>query len=349
VASPSGSASAAASPSSAASPAAAAKPAVQVAPLSPTVKVQVGLIGSTSDAGFYLAEERGYFKDEGIDCELMPFQSGAAMVTPAATGQIDVATGATSAGLFNSIARDIPLKIVADKSTNRPGFIFSSVVIRKDLVDGGQVKGWVDLKGRKFAVAALGNVGQMFADKALRRGGLTWRDVDLTVLSYPDAGAAFASKSLDANVAIEPFRTQWPEQGMAVLLPDDDEIYPNNQASVVMYGPQFIQNKGEAAKRLMVAYLRGIRDYNDAFVKKQGRDAVIEVLIKRTSLKERPLYEKMGLPGLNPDGEVFFDDLVAQQQWFMENGYQEKEVDMKGVVDSQYVDYAISRLGKYRA
>ncbi|HEX3245348.1 MAG TPA: ABC transporter substrate-binding protein, partial [Chloroflexota bacterium] len=296
---------------------------MQVAPLSPSVKVQVGLIGSTSDAGFYIAEERGYFKDEGLDCELLPFQSGAAMVTPAATGQIDVATGATSAGLFNSIARDIPLRIIADKSTNRPGFIFSSVLIRKDLVDSGQVKSWADMKGRKLAVAALGNVGQMFADFALRRGGLTWRDVDLTVLSYPDAGAAFASKSLDANVAIEPFRTQWPEQGLAVRLADDDQIYPDNQASVVMYGPQFIQNKGEAAKRLMVAYLRGIRDYNDAFVKKQGRDAVIDILIQRTSLKDRPLYDKIGLPGLNPDGEVLFDDLLRQQQWFMDNGYQE--------------------------
>jgi NitT/TauT family transport system substrate-binding protein len=116
-----------------------------------------------------------------------------------------------------------------------------------------------------------------------------------------------------------------------------------------MYGPQFIQNKGEAAKRLMVAYLRGIRDYNDAFVKKQGRDAVIDILIQRTSLKDRPLYDKIGLPGLNPDGEVLFDDLLRQQQWFMDNGYQEKAVDMKMVVDSQYVEYAISRIGKYQA
>jgi len=305
------------------------------------------MIGSTSDAGFYLAEERGYFKDEGIEFEIVPFQTGADMVPAAGTGQLDVATGACSAGLFNAIARDIPLKIVADKGANRSGFQYTSLIVRKDLVDSGQVREYGDLKGRKVGVAGQGNTGSINIDRAMKRSGLSLKDVDLTILGYADMGTAFANKALDAGIAIEPFRTQWQEQGVGARLPDDAEVYPNNQAAVVMYGPQFGQTKGEAANRLIVAYLRGVRDYNDAFVKNQGREAVIEVLIKRTPLKDRALYDKMGLPALNPDGAVLFEDLEAQQKWYVEYGHQARAVDMKTVVDTQYVDSAVARLGKY--
>jgi NitT/TauT family transport system substrate-binding protein len=310
--------------------------------------VKVGIIGSTSDAGFFLADERGYFKEAGIEFQSVAFQTGPDQVPPAGNGQLDVATGAPSAGLFNAIARGVPLKIVADKGSQRRGFVYSSIVLRKDLLDGGEVKGWADLKGQKMAVAGLGNTGQMFLDKALQRGGLSWRDVELTQLSYADMGAALANRSIAGGVAIEPFRTQWPTQGMGGLLPDDDEIWLDQQAAVVMYGPQFVQQKGDVAKRLMVAYLRGVRDYNDAFTRNKGRDGVIDVLIERTALKDRAVYDKMGLPSVDPNGGVLEADLRAQQDWYLANQYQTERIDMQTSLDAQYSGNALEQLGRYQ-
>jgi NitT/TauT family transport system substrate-binding protein len=309
--------------------------------------VRVGIIGATSDSGFFIADERGYFKDQGIEFQSVPFQSGPDMVPPAGNGQIEVATGAPSAGLFNAIARGIPLRVVADKGSQRKGFVFSSIVLRKDLLESGAIAGWADLKGHKVAVAGLGNSGHVFLDKALHRGGLTWRDVDLTMLSYADMGAALANKSIYGGVAIEPFRTQWPARGIGGYLPDDSQIYLDQQAAVVMYGPQFIQNQLDVARRMMVAYLRGVRDYNDAFVKKLNRDAIVDILIRRTTLTDRALYDAIGFPALDPDGGVLTEDLQAQQEWYVDNGYQTTRIDIPAAVDHQFATFATSQLGAY--
>jgi ABC-type nitrate/sulfonate/bicarbonate transport system substrate-binding protein len=348
-------ASACAAPTTSPAPPTAAPAAPTTAPVAPTTApasttlapVRVGIIGATSDAGFFIADEQGYFKEANISFQPTPFQSGPDMVPPAGSGQIEVATGAPSAGLFNAIARGIPLRIVADKGAQRTGFVWSSIALRKDLLDNGTIKGWSDLKGQKMAVAGLGNTGQLFLDRALQRGGLTWHDIDLTMLSYADMGAALANKSIYGGVSIEPFRTQWLTNGIGGYLPDDAQIYLDQQSAVVMYGPQFIQNQPDVAKRMMVAYLRGVRDYNDAFVKNKNRDTVIDILARRTSLTDHAIYDRIGLPALDPNGKVLSQDLDAQQTWYVDNGYQNSRLDISTVVDSQFAEYATQQLGSY--
>src|SRR6185312_3220730 len=89
-------------------------------PLNPKQKVSVGLLNSTSDSGLLLAADHGYFTDEGLDIELVPFKSLSDMFPLLGRGQLDVGAGGVAAGLFNAAARGIQLKIVADKG-HMPG------------------------------------------------------------------------------------------------------------------------------------------------------------------------------------------------------------------------------------
>src|SRR5436305_1768758 len=100
-------------PATGAAPAAA--PANQPAAEPEPAKVSLGEVGSASDAGIYVALDKGYFAEQGIEVERTRFTTAADMVAPLGRGQLDVGGGAPSAGLLNAIARDIPLKIVADK------------------------------------------------------------------------------------------------------------------------------------------------------------------------------------------------------------------------------------------
>ncbi len=341
-------ASPAAAPTSAPSPRATAGTAPQPSPTTAsTVKtparVRVGVIGSTSDAGFYIGQDRGYYREEGLELELVRFQTGPEMVPPLGTGQLDVGGGAPSAALFNAFSRDIPLVIVADKGSHRPGFMFSYVGVRKDLLDSGQVRSWADLKGRKVALGGLGNSGHYLLDLSLRRAGITWKDVSLETMSYGDMGAAFANGAIDAGLTIEPFGTQFEEKGLIGFLPDAKQVAMDYQAAVLILAPAFVQERPDVADRFMVAYLRAVRDYNDAFLK-----GIIQVLIRETTLKERRLYDIMGLPGLNPDGFVLTKDLEDQQTWYMDNGYQRQKVDLRSAVDHRFVEHALSRLGRYQ-
>lgn len=284
-------------------------------------------------------------KEVGLTPDFQVLTTGPQMVPLLATGQLDVAGGSVSGALFSAIQRNIPLRIVADKGSNRPNFTFAYILARKDLA--GQLKGWADLKGRKVAISATDNSGQYLVAKALKTVGLTLKDVDTPLLGYPEQGAGFANKGIDAGQDIEPFATNWVAKDLAVIMPNENKAYDNFQAAVLMYGPKFVQDKPDVGKNLMVAYLRGVRDYTLAFTKGTDKEEIIKSLLTHTSVKDRSLYDKLGLPGLNPDGTPLEDDITAQQDFFVANGYQKDKLDLKPILDHQFVDFAINKLGKF--
>src|SRR5215470_16517674 len=96
-------------------------------------KVAVGTGGSASDAPFYIAYDKGFFKDEGLDVDLIVLDSGAKVIAP-------LGTGALSVGFWNALVRGINFRIVADRGHAQPGYLYQTVFMRKDLVDSGQFK-----------------------------------------------------------------------------------------------------------------------------------------------------------------------------------------------------------------
>src|SRR5919202_570559 len=99
-------------------------------------KVSVGLTNASTDVGLFVADAKGYFKEEGIELSFTPFDSAAKMIAPLGAGQLDVSGGAASSGLYNAVERGIDIRIVADKARNENGF--QSFLIRKALLDSGQ-------------------------------------------------------------------------------------------------------------------------------------------------------------------------------------------------------------------
>src|SRR3954466_6013380 len=61
--------------------------------------VTVGITHSATDAGFFIADKKGYFRAEGIEIKTVAFASAAGMVAPLGRGQLDVGAGTVSAGL----------------------------------------------------------------------------------------------------------------------------------------------------------------------------------------------------------------------------------------------------------
>ena len=118
--------------------------------------VKIGVVNLSTDVAFYIAEKRGYFKQEGLKAEFIYFDSGAKMIVPLGSGALDAGGGATSAGLYNAVERGIELRVVADKGMSVDGYDYKALVVRKDLADSGAIKSLSDLKGRKVAVVAKG-------------------------------------------------------------------------------------------------------------------------------------------------------------------------------------------------
>jgi NitT/TauT family transport system substrate-binding protein len=319
-----------------------------------SVQVRVGIARTLSDSGYYLADALGYFRQEGLDVVMTPFNSAAQMIAPLGTGELDVGGGTVSAGFYNAVARGIDLKIVADQGSMRPGYGYSSLMVRKDLADSGRYKGFADLKGMKVAIGAPGTGTASALNEVLKRGGLRYADVDVVYLGVPEHLPAYRNKAIEASITNEPTMTRAIEDGVAVRIVGNDVTYPDQQTAVVFYADSFIKNRRDAAERFMRAYVRAIRVYNDAL--KDGRlagpgaDDIIAILTKYTTIQDAALFRRMIPSAVNPDGAVNATGLKHDLAFFRELGLIEsKTVSVDGVVDNSFVEAALARLGPYRA
>jgi NitT/TauT family transport system substrate-binding protein len=271
-------------------------------------QVRIGIARTMSDVGYYVADAMGFFRDEGIEVTMTPFNSAAQMMAPLGVGDLDVGGGTVSAGFYNSIGRGIATKIVADQASMKPGYGYSSLMVRKDLVDGGRYKTLADLKGMKVAIGAPGTGTASALNETLKMGGLKYGDVDVVYLGFPEHLPAFLNKGIDAAISNEPTMTLEIEQGAAVRIVGNDVTYPDQQTAVVFYSERFSKNRHDVAERFMRAYIRGVRLYNDAL--KNGRlagpsaDKIIPILTKYTSTKDEAMFRRIIPSAVNPNGEV---------------------------------------------
>jgi NitT/TauT family transport system substrate-binding protein len=313
--------------------------------------VKIGVNNVISDIVFYIAQERGFFSEQKLKVEMIPFDSGPRMIAPLGVGQIDVGAGASSAGLYNAVARGIDVKIVADKGSTPRGYDYMPLIVRKDLADSGKVKSFADLKGLKIAAAGPGSATNSKLNVALRKGGLTYKDSHNVNMSYPQQVAALTSKAIDASITTEPLASQAINGGIAVCL-SDDTLYPGQQVAVLLYGSDLINKRHDVAERFMIAYVKASRVYNDAtrggHFDGPGADAVVELIMKTTGLKDRNLFKSMIPNGISPDGAVNKESLAEDLRFFIAEGLIEKPVKVDDVLDMSFVDNAVKKLGPYQ-
>src|SRR4051812_13037334 len=80
-------------------------------------KLRVGTYVTVSDAGLYVAAEKGYFRDQGIEVEFSKLDTGSIVMTSLASKAIDVAGGSPGAGIYNASRQGVDVKMVADKGS----------------------------------------------------------------------------------------------------------------------------------------------------------------------------------------------------------------------------------------
>jgi ABC-type nitrate/sulfonate/bicarbonate transport system substrate-binding protein len=353
VSAPTTAAPAASAPAPTAAPAASAPAAAAAsgmpAPLSPPVTVKVGLLSSISDSGVFIGLERGYYRDLGLELQVESIPDPSAQSTLISTNQLDVAGPGVNLNPFQAAARGIGLKMVADKGQLRPGFGYVSLIVRQDLLDSGQVRSLADLRGRTIAKLAPCDAGDPPLQRGFDKAGLTREDLELVHMPFPDMNAALANRAVDAAWQLEPLSTLAIERGIAGRFAGGDELYPNQQISTLFYSPEFAA-RTDAAQRFMIAYVRSLRDYNDAFGKGIGRAEVAQILAKHTTVKDLALYDRLVPAGLDPDGAMnvqgMRDDIAL---WIRLGCTSPGDVaDASRVVDESFASYAVGVLGPYQ-
>ncbi len=317
------------------------------APLVPAAAedtVRIGMARSVSNGAELIAIEKGYFREAGIKVEIEDIDTSANTIALLATNRLQIVAGGISAGYFNAIEKDLPITVIADRVSAPIGH---NLMVRPDLKD--KVASLAQLKGKVIASNGAGSVSTYEVGKMLETAGLTIADVDVKIFPFTQMPVAFANKAIDAGIVIPPFVWEFLEQGIAAGFAEPDSLIKPSPMTiaVVMVNTDWAKKNADLLRNYYTAYMRGLRDYCDAYHGAPVRDEIIAALIRHGSERRPELLHKYPWPARSPDGRINIASMLDMQDWYVRNGYAHARFPAERLVDMSYADHAVQKLGPY--
>ncbi len=298
-------------------------------------EVRFGYIPVSIFAPIFVAYEKGYFAEYGIDMKLEPLPGGTDMVLLASTGDLDMAVSGVGPAFWNAANQGIGVEVVS------PGHmegnpVASPLMISKKACEEGTITSVADLAGKRVAVNAPGAT-ELWLDLALETGGLSIEDVDLQYMSFPDAVVALDSSSLDASIIGEPLATQAEQQGLAVRLVSELPV-EDIQPTMIFGNTEWMAENPELAAGVVAGYIRASRDLTENF-----NDPVNLAIIQKYTDVPPELIAASVKPVYSTDGAINVGSLDQLQGFFHERGLLEYDemMDPTSIINPTYVVAAL--------
>ncbi|SCK17945.1 ABC transporter substrate-binding protein [Streptomyces sp. WMMB 322] len=275
--------------------------------------VDVAHVPSLLFAPLYLADAKGYFRQEGIDVRMRKVKAGQDVAPLAAYGEVDMVAAGFSAALFDGVSEGLKVKVAASMGAStgeKPSP--TALEVSRSLKRSGEVEKPSDLRGRRVAVAGgAGSAGGYQLDVILRKSGLTLKDVKVVDVPFTGMRAALAEGRTDAALSPAPFTTAMERADVAdqLAVPPEGTV-----ATGLIAGQDFVPRP--VAQQFLTALRKGAADLQG-----DGRTsrANLTILARATGqdtglLRRTPAYRWD--PGLRTDTR----QLSKQQTAYREAG-----------------------------
>jgi NitT/TauT family transport system substrate-binding protein len=271
--------------------------------------VRLGLLRTLSPAPFYMAQERGYFKDEGLNVTFRFFEAAQPIAAAAVSNDIDIGVTALTGGFFNLAEKGI-LKVIGGGLHEEKGYAGSAVLVSNQAYDAGLTS--IDkLGGHSFAITQYGSSFDYMIGRIAEASGFDLKSIQLrAVQQIPNMIAAVSTGQVDATIAIASQAKPLAENHQAHILGWVGDIVPF-QITALFTTERMIQQNEATLHRFAKAYQRGVDDYREAFLR---RDAA-----------GKPIFDdKTDAAIANITVYVFTGDPQARQKILNGVGYYDK-------------------------
>lgn len=306
--------------------------------------VRVGALRFTSSSPIFIAYERGYFAEEGIDIEFKFFQGAQPIAVAIASGDVDFGLTALTAGFFN-LAGKGALKVIGGHMHEEPGYDGSAVLAsNKAYADGfTSVAG---LRGRSLGITQMGSSFHYMAGQIAETEGFPLSDITLRPLQKVGAIiGALKSGQVDSMIIV-PHIARALDRGGAAKIVGWVRDYAPYQVTTLFTSSDNVANKAELVKRFVKAHKRGVADYRAVMLDQQKDPAAVEEMVKlihKYVYADRP-YEKAapsikaGAIYVNEGARLDVGDVYKQLAWFQKEGLVSKDVAATDIVALGFVE-----------
>lgn len=291
---------------------------------------------ATFYAPFFVAEDKGYFDDYGVDVTLSEKSGSAETTQLLAAGQSQSGGETWGAGLLNSIAEGAPISIVSQlaKVSDDPDAVpVSPFIVSKARYDAGELTTVADLApaedGTKKKVGSLpGAFAEYSVYLALQSAGLTFDDVEVSVVPPPDAAAALDTGQIDASFTIEPLASAFAAQGLTTSISDDHAA--GVELAFIAFNDAWLQDNADTAIRFIAAYLKAARELENG----GWEDPAIRDIIAKWTGLDVDVLGQIGHSEASEDGSIDEASVRDQEAYFRDAGHltYEGEADLASIL-----------------
>lgn len=234
-------------------------------PASAQDKVKVGVFPVSSSLPYFVAVERGFFKEQNIETEMTRLIGGPPNIAGLITGQIDAAAVlVTIEGMNANLKKDGVAMYISLNSQNRT-YQMEQFVVRKGL----EAKTLADLKGKKI-MSAPGPANVTMAKAALAAAGLKDGDYTIDQLDMGQHVNAMTAGTFDAGYTLEPNASTMRKLGVASTLEAGviaHYVLGDPDANAFVGGcalsSDFIKSRPDVARRFTAAWAKAVEFINN--------------------------------------------------------------------------------------
>jgi NitT/TauT family transport system substrate-binding protein len=296
----------------------------------------------SAGAPLYIAREKGFFAEEGIEVSLLHLTSAQAIGLATVSGDAQFAMTAITAGIF-TLGGKGALKMIAGGYEEHPGFHGVALVVNAQAYQRG-LKTPSDLVGRKIAITTVGSGSHNQLARLANKYGFKYSDMQLLPLqTLENEVSALKGGQVDASPIPAPLAQQLEDSGAGKIIAWMGDEVPT-QFGGVFATPDTIAKNRNLSTRFLRAYVRAIQYYDRAVqqrradgseIRGENYDEVLAIISKHTG--EAIASLAVALPYFNPEALLKVEDLAEQIEVYKSIKLVDATLSVDAVVDRSFV------------
>jgi NitT/TauT family transport system substrate-binding protein len=297
-------------------------------------KFNVGYLPTTGHSLYFIAEEEGYFEEQGLDVELFSFTNSGEGINAVVAGKLDVGTFGTAAPLAFE-EKGAELTFIGGQMGAGAG-----VVATKEQAEA--LKDPKQFAGKRVATVRLAT-GDVVWRGELHEAGIDWeKDVEIVEMSSPaDVIVAVKKGEVDAGVVWVPFVEKAKQEGLEIVAYSDDYM-DNHVCGRLIASQDNFEEDYDAYVRFLTAMIKAEKFEQNPANKDQAVKDVAEYIKVDSDIIEKDLYDGYLDQTVDPNKNA----ILAFRETMVNIGYLKEEKDISSLIKIDAYKEALYQLLK---
>jgi NitT/TauT family transport system substrate-binding protein len=230
-----------------------------VAPAARAETIKIALTKLLSYPSVPIAIDRGYFNEQGLDAEMIYFDSAEPMAVALASGDVDFGVSGLGAAFYTLAARG-QIRVLASSAIEQPGFYNLVFLGASKAYDAGLTSAHL-LPGHTFAVTQIGTSLQYTLGLLAEKDKFPVSEVSVRPLfTIPNVITALSGSQIDAAVLPATPALPMLDRGTIKLLGWASDLVPGWMGAVAFTSTKHADNDSDLVKRFLAAYRHVSKD-----------------------------------------------------------------------------------------